>query len=91
MELLEAFLDKHGMFRRSPKGTVWNAAVFLNKVESAFERTHTAMLEQQREAGADPGQRLADIEREIAARPELTPGADQDGHRVADEPTKGGE
>jgi hypothetical protein len=44
MELLQAWLGTNGLLRRSPKGSVFGAAEFHERLASAFERTHIVML-----------------------------------------------
>lgn len=62
MELLQAWLAKHGLMRRSPKGTVFQAAEFHERLTRQFEQTHVAMLDQDRKHGnGSPHRALAEI------------------------------
>jgi hypothetical protein len=49
MGLLQAWIAKNGLLQRSPKGTVYNAAEYHEKLASAFERMHLVILDRERE------------------------------------------
>jgi hypothetical protein len=53
MQRLEDWLAVNGLFRRSPKGEVFNAVVMLDKLQQSYERLHLTMLERDRKAGDD--------------------------------------
>ena len=68
MELLQAWLATNGLLRRSPKGSVFGAAEFHERLAAQFERTHLAMLAHDRQHTAgSPHDQLAAIVAELTA------------------------
>jgi hypothetical protein len=68
MELLQGWLATNGLLRRSPKGSIFGAAEFHERLSAQFERTHLAMVAQEREhASGSPHDQLSAIVAELTA------------------------
>lgn len=49
MEFLQDWIARNGLLKRSPKGDVFGAVTWHERVASSFERLHLVLLERERE------------------------------------------
>jgi hypothetical protein len=66
LELLGAFTDARGVIRHKRRGDVFPAAALAERIATSFLAEQDRLEQQQREAGTNGRQTLADIEAELS-------------------------